>query len=448
MAIKFKQAPGAGQYWYSLAVMILIPAAIVMNTVWFAKGIQRDFDTELRRKANLANEVFGVAVVDILSGTNAASNQLKLQQLVDQTVAKTDEIQDLEIITPEGTGYKVLAASNHDLINHASRDVQLAAAWSEQTPIAALVQPGEGLEKAWRVITPIADKSKQVAVVRMDVSVKAASDLLAATLKTSLIVLVVTVIVVLLLLVNHMRLVEYAVLFRKQKELDQMKNDFISVATHELKSPMTVIKGYLSEVIEGSIGTVDEKAKGALKIAFEQTERLTSLVGDLLDVTRLEQGRMKYELSVVNPVSVITPIVEHYQHRAAAKNLKLVYEPPAEMAMLVADPSRFNEIISNLVDNALKYSIKGTVVVTHQVEGDLVKTMVRDTGIGMSPAARERLFERFYRIKTEQTAKISGTGLGLWIIKQYIEAMGGKIVVESTEGTGSQFTVQLPRSRS
>ena len=112
--------------------------------------------------------------------------------------------------------------------------------------------------------------------------------------------------------------------------------------------------------------------------------------------------------------------------------------------IITADHGRILEIFTNLIDNAIKYSLKGEVTVTHSIEKDIVKTIVKDTGIGLSAKEREKLFSRFYRVQNEKTSAISGTGLGLWIIKQYIEAMKGKIYVDSLEGVGSSFTVEFP----
>jgi signal transduction histidine kinase len=129
---------------------------------------------------------------------------------------------------------------------------------------------------------------------------------------------------------------------------------------------------------------------------------------------------------------------------AESKGLSLRYEFDNMNYFITADRGRIVEIFTNLIDNAIKYSIKGEVVVSHKVEKGVLKTIIRDTGIGMSAKERDKLFTRFYRIQNEKTQSINGTGLGLWIIKQYIEAMGGKIYVDSLENVGTEFTVEFP----
>jgi two-component system phosphate regulon sensor histidine kinase PhoR len=265
---------------------------------------------------------------------------------------------------------------------------------------------------------------------------------MSATLNTSFVVLAIITIVIVLLLLHHFKFVEYAELFRKQKELDQMKDDFISIATHELKAPMTVIKGYLSMALETKLAKDPE---GMVKTAFDQTDRLNRLVTDLLDVSRIEQGRTKYNITQVDLPHTIGPMMGTFEVKARDKDLKLAYKPPESLPRVMADPDRVTEIFTNLIDNAIKYSLRGTVVVAHEVTKTGVVTTVTDTGIGMTPEEQTRLFQRFYRAQNSDTKEIAGTGLGLWIIKQYIERMGGTIQVTSERGKGTTFTVALPK---
>ncbi|HSX01049.1 MAG TPA: HAMP domain-containing sensor histidine kinase, partial [Candidatus Saccharimonas sp.] len=297
--------------------------------------------------------------------------------------------------------------------------------------------------REWLVATPVTGASgSPVAVSVMRVSLQQSDELIGTTLRDAFIILGIVLIVIIALLLHHFRFVQYAELFRKEKELEQMKDDFISVATHELKSPMSVIKGYLSMALDLKM---DDQVREMVKIGYDQTERLNHLVTDLLDVSRLEQGRTKYTITKVNLAEVIRPMVDTlYKAKAAEKQLGLTYEPPADLPAVSADADRVSEIFTNLIDNAIKYSRTGTVTVTHEVTPTAVVTTVTDTGIGMTPDEQGRLFQRFYRARNADTAEISGTGLGLWIIRQYIEHMGGTIVVRSEKGKGSQFMVTLP----
>jgi signal transduction histidine kinase len=414
---------------------------MAVSTIWLTSDTKKDFDQELRRKANLANEVFGVSVAQILSTSSQSAGAAKLATLIDQTRAAAPEIGQLSVSVPQGEGFTTLASSDPASAGQADTTIQTRLAWSKIQPVASLIVAGEG-DRAWLVVTPVTGPSgTPVAVTSMRVSLVNSDQLIASTLRTSFIVLAVLLTVIILLLLHHFRFVQYAELFRKQKELDQMKDDFISVATHELKAPMSIIKGYISMSLEEQ---VSDGVRKMLSTAFAQTDRLGHLVTDLLDVSRLEQGRTRYSIASVDLPGVIQPMLGVFDLKAKDKHLALAYNPPSGLSRVLADPDRLAEIFTNLIDNAIKYSRTGTVTIAHQLAKGSVTTTVTDTGIGMTPDEQSRLFQRFYRAKNADTAEIEGTGLGLWIIKQYAQKMGGDITVRSEKGKGSTFSVTLP----
>ncbi len=430
------------EFGYSIAIIVLIPALLIFNTLLLLNKTKGNFDFELRRKANLANEVFGATASDLLN--NGAGSAAKLQAAIDRLQRDASEVADVSVYVADGSKFKVLASSNSSTVGTAADNLQLQLVWSRNQAIAQEVEDQTAALRFWRVLTPITDsQGVQRGITSMSVSLASADALIASTSRLSLIVLGATVFLVLLLLINHFRFVEYAGLFAKQKELDQLKNDFISVATHELKAPMTVIKGYISLVLEGDSGTADAEAMKTLRVAFEHTERLNRLVTDLLDVSRLEQGRTHYDMKPVDVSETLGQLATDYVERGKAKGVSVEYRQLSTTALVLADADRVSEIFTNLVDNAVKYSEKGAVVISHELVAGNLLTRVQDHGLGMSQADQARLFQRFYRIKTAKTADIPGTGLGLWIIKQYAQKMGGDITVESVEGQGTTFIVRL-----
>jgi signal transduction histidine kinase len=428
---------------YSIFLIILIPALIVAGTLWLTSQVKDNFDQELRRKANLANEVFGVSATSILAANSSAQAAALLQQQIDQARTQAPEIDSLSLVRPAGNGFEVIASSDSTKVGKPDTTIQTQLAWSKNQPVASLVAAGEGNDREWLVATPLATGSSQpVALSVMRVSLASSDALIGSTLRGTFIGLAIMLTVIILLLLNHFRFVQYAELFRAQKELAQMKDDFISIATHELKAPMSVIKGYLSMVLE--IPDLSKDVREMTTIAHDQTDRLGHLINDLLDVSRLEQGRTKYNLKAVKLPDTIGPMLTVFNQKAGSKGLSLKYEPAATLPAVMADADRVSEIFTNLIDNAIKYSRTGTVTITHDVAGSILATTVADTGIGLTAEEISHLFTRFYRAKNADTRDISGTGLGLWIIKQYAQAMGGDITVESEKGKGSQFIVTLP----
>lgn len=436
---KFSLSRQRIEYYYSIAILFIIPVLIVVNTLLLTQTVKKNFDIELRRKADLVNTIIGQAVKE--QGDNSGSTQ----SMIDGIIAQRDEIDSLTVLKPTETpnNYIVVASDDINISGDEVQNAQYTIAATEERSIAALKTNQEG-ERVWSVVTPVYDEEALVALSSVDVSLAAADQLISNMLARSLFVLMAVVTVVVLLLLNHFKFVQYAVLFKKLKEVDQLKNDFLSVATHELKAPMAVIKGSLENVMDGVVGHVDEPAKEALQLALNDTDRLANLVTDLLNVSRIEQGRVTYNLEAVDVSEVVMRVVKQFQPRAQDKGLTIKYQQPEMDYLITVDRGRFLEIMTNLIDNAVKYSTKGTIVVKNSVKDEHIKTSVKDTGIGMTSQEREKLFSRFYRIQNEQTKNIGGTGLGLWIIKQYVEAMDGHIYVDSIEGVGSEFTVEFP----
>lgn len=426
------------EFWYSLAVLLIIPLLIALNTLWLTIGLRSNFDAQLRSKANLANEVAGVGLAGQLNNPPAA------QKTIDGIAGRRDDIRSLVLISASGGQTpEVIAASDKKLVGQAAQDQQIAVVLGTGQAIAREIK--SGAERLQHVVTPLTDNSgKTVGALSSNVSSQAADAAIGSLLVRSLVVMAATIAVVILLLGNHFRFVEYAMLFRKLKELDQLKSDFLSVASHELKAPMTIIKGTIENINDGLLGEVSPKAKQSLGTVYEETDRLNNLVNDLLNVSRIEQGRISYKIEPVDISALTGRLVEQNRGRALKKGLQLTHQLPAQPAMVLADKDRVGEIMTNLIDNAIKYSHQGSIAISYKEADGKLRVSVRDTGIGMNAAEREKLFTRFYRVKNQKTSNISGTGLGLWIIQQYCQAMGGNIYVDSLEGVGSEFTVELP----
>ncbi|HEY6072705.1 MAG TPA: HAMP domain-containing sensor histidine kinase, partial [Anaerolineales bacterium] len=226
------------------------------------------------------------------------------------------------------------------------------------------------------------------------------------------------------------------------------KSEFVSIASHELLTPTSTIQGYLSMILDEGMGKVDPKAREYLERVRVTSKRLTELVQDLLNVSRIESGRIKVNPQPLNLLETLRQVVEELTPQARDKGLALHLEDPSRIESKVitvfADPERVRQVLVNIIGNAVKYTPKGGVTVSIERLPRAVRVNVTDTGVGMSPEERKHLFEKFYRVQNEATRGISGTGLGLYITKNIIELMGGTITVESTAGKGSTFSFTLP----
>ncbi len=229
------------------------------------------------------------------------------------------------------------------------------------------------------------------------------------------------------------------------KELDQLKSEFVSLATHQIRGPITAIKGYASMLLEGDYGAVPEVCKGPVETILQSSSSLAGIVQDFLDVSRIEQGRMKYELTVFDLSKLSEDVARELMPNVEKKGLKLVLQIAPSM-LVRADLGKMRQVIENLIDNAQKYTREGTITVSLQKNGrGNAELSVRDTGVGIKVETIPKLFQKFSRAEDASRANILGTGLGLYVARQLVGAQGGTIRAESAgAGKGSLFVVELP----
>lgn len=230
------------------------------------------------------------------------------------------------------------------------------------------------------------------------------------------------------------------------KVLDRLKREFVAKVSHELRSPLSTIHEQLAVVLSDLVGQVSPADEHLLSRAKEKTQGLISLIGDLLDLSRIESGITSETPQNVQIDELLENIISFLGAKAAAKqqHIKLI-RPPVKLPMIECDPLALESIFGNLITNAINYTSEGGAIdIEIAVENNLLHVHVRDSGFGIAERHLDKIFERFYRVKTEQTRYITGTGLGLPIVKGLVDAMGGKINVQSRPGEGSVFTVALP----
>ena len=228
------------------------------------------------------------------------------------------------------------------------------------------------------------------------------------------------------------------------KQLDQMKSEFVNMVAHELRSPLVSIRQIQSVLAEGLAGPLSEKQEDFVKRGMKKIDALLALINDLLDVARLEAGRLVQKQTVIDLSEMIEDMVLLMQLRAKEQGLVLTHSCE-NMKPVVADPKNIEEVLNNLLTNAINYSPEGgKVTVTARGVGQFVEIKVSDTGVGIAPEELPKIFGKFYRVKHPKTRQVTGTGLGLSIVKGIVEAYRGSIHVESVPNQGTTFTVLLP----
>lgn len=228
----------------------------------------------------------------------------------------------------------------------------------------------------------------------------------------------------------------------KEREAQKVKDEFISIVSHELKTPVTAVNGFLDMFMDGNYGKITKEGKELLDYAREGNSKLLSLVNDLLNVSRIESGKLTYEVKAINLEEQLNFVLKQLQSIAKEKELILSWDKPkGKLPMVLADPDRVTQVLDNLIGNALKFTPRGSVTIKTKKEDNFIKISVRDTGPGIPRDLQKQIFQKFYRAGVKVTG---GTGLGLYISKQIVEKMGGKIGFESEEEKGSEFYFTLP----
>lgn len=236
--------------------------------------------------------------------------------------------------------------------------------------------------------------------------------------------------------VNHLR------------EASHAKDEFIRITNHELRTPLDVIRGNIDMVIKGETGEISARTKEYLADALLGADRLTKLVNDMLDISRVETGRMKFFLENIDFVKFLETIHTEFVPLAKKRNLALSLECPRDLPAVFSDRGRIFQAIDNFLGNSLKFTPGGgTITIGAKTEDSMVVVSVRDTGAGIRQEDQKKLFKRFPQIETPTIEGIKGTGLGLYLTRHIIEKLGGRIWAESAGfGKGATFSFALPRA--
>jgi len=231
----------------------------------------------------------------------------------------------------------------------------------------------------------------------------------------------------------------------KETEVDRMKSEFIATVSHELRTPMTSIKGSLGLVLGGIAGPLPADARDLLSIAQNNTDRLIRLINDILDISRIEAGKMEIRRAPLSMADAVHRAVRELEGFANQRSIHISFDLPDDLPRAVADYDRLQQVLVNLLSNAIKFSeAKSRVTVAADLDDGMIRVRVQDQGPGIPKDHQSQIFEKFHRVDNASTRKTGGTGLGLAICKAIVEEHGGRIWVESEAGKGSTFTFTLP----
>jgi signal transduction histidine kinase len=220
------------------------------------------------------------------------------------------------------------------------------------------------------------------------------------------------------------------------------------MASHQLRTPLTTIKGYLSMVLEGDVGPVTKDERKMIQQAFDSSERMVFLIADLLNVSRLQSGKFVIDNKPTDLAKMVEGEVNQLQETAKNHHLSLTFKKPDNFPILNLDDTKIRQVVMNFMDNAIYYTpARGSIEVKVEATPDIVTYTVTDTGLGVPKAEQHHLFAKFYRAGNARKMRPDGTGLGLFMAKKVITAQGGAIIFKSEEGKGSTFGFSFPRAK-
>ncbi|MCK4539892.1 GHKL domain-containing protein [Candidatus Parcubacteria bacterium] len=231
----------------------------------------------------------------------------------------------------------------------------------------------------------------------------------------------------------------------REKMIDKMKSDFISIAAHQLRTPLSAVKWVIKMVLDGDVGKLNKEQEKILFKGYQSNERIINLVNDMLNVSRIEEGRFGYEFRKEDFEQVLNVVVESLENQISERHIKYVLNKPEKLPKIYFDKDKMNLVLQNLLENAVKYTPEfGKIEVSLEFGNEFLKVKIKDNGVGIPEKDQKKLFSKFFRADNVMRMQTEGSGLGLFIVKNVIRKHGGEITFDSKEGMGTEFVFTIP----
>lgn len=422
------------QIIYTIFLIIVIPLAFILSGREFLQVAKQNQERLEKERIGGMQDVFTE-----LASQNIG-DPLFLQKSIERIKSDSESIDEFKVVVfVEGSRNVIASLDQKDIGTPDEKNEMLYGA-----AIGNIILEFRGPEgRRWVGARVIHDKvtGNPVGISLVGTSMASIDKSAMQNIRSAYYFLFFIVLAISFLLLRQAKIIDYTVLYKKLQEVDQMKDDFVSMAAHELRTPLTVVKGY-ADMLSDSQNLKDEDRENTTRI-MASVDQLNALIGDILDVVRLGQGKMAFKPEVMNVSPIIEKVIETFQYVAHEKGLEISYEKN-DIPNINVDAEKLRQILVNIIGNSIKYTPSGSVKVFAETEHGVLSIRVRDTGIGISAEDQKNLFSKFYRVRSKDTEDIRGTGLGLWIAAQVVNNMGGKITVESIKGKGTDFVISFP----
>lgn len=417
-------------------ILILIPLSFLFAVEQFMKASVAQHERLERARITLLHDILGAQLEQSSFVTDARFiNELS------SIVSRNPDIREIGIALENQNQILVKASSRVDAVGSVIEDATpftLSNA-AQDTMIFERSERGERIMSAYRSFPQ--DDGTTV-YVYSESALSQLSIIFRDQTQRAYIWLCVILGLLILVVIRQVRLIDYAHLYTSVKQANQMKDLFTNMIAHELRAPLTAIRGYASMLRESEKNPALQKNAQNIEDA---ASRLVLLINDLLDVARLQSGKMGFKAERTNVVKTIQTVIETMHGAAQEKSITLLNDVTASEVFAIVDERRLIQALTNLSSNAIKYTKSGKIAISLDERSDRIEIRVKDTGMGMSAEDQKHLFAPFFRVENTETQGVVGTGLGMWITKQLIELMKGSIGVESIKGVGTHIVITLPK---
>lgn len=425
------------QIIFALMLLIVVPFLFLYTGQQFLEAGKANQDKLQRDRVGTLHDT----LLTVLSVTNYDSESLRNE--LNKLVTLNPDITDYTLAKETNEGIKILVSHNVSNEGEIIKDDSLFMSASLRTDSSFIFEYlNSSNNRVWSAYRASRDSLGDFYFIQTELSLASVDASLHNREQDAYFSLIFVYIFLLALAYWHIKLTDYQHLYTQAKQAIETKDLFTNMIAHELRAPLTAIRGY-ADLLSDHLKEPQEKEQAAR--IENSAERLIVIVNDLLDVARIQSGQLALKTADVDIIPVINNVIDELQVVAKEKGSLVSADLGIKSQNALVDTSRLQQVLTNIVSNAIKYTEKGEITV---VVNDLRKTVevrVQDNGMGISSEDQKKLFAPFFRVSGENMSTITGTGLGMWITKQLVELMGGSIGIESIKGVGTHVVISLPK---
>jgi signal transduction histidine kinase len=434
VAAGFQYIKSHPQLVFVFALLIVIPLIFLYSGQQFLDAGRANQDRLQKDKIGVLHDVFASLI--IASNFNESVMQIE----VDRLSRLNYDIVDFRVSVIDGSQILPVAALQRDKIGLFEPNTDLFYAATADLNQSLIFEVNTGAGRVWLAYRAVRHPDGRFYVIHTENTLRAVDNLFTQRERSAMFSLLYIFIAVLGLAYWHVRLTDYRYLYLETKKQSESKDTFINMMAHELRAPLTAIKGYADLLIEKS--TDDAQKQYASRISLSSM-RLIELVNDLLDVARIQSGKLSLTLGHVDVSAVITSVIHELTVTAQEKSIVIISKGIETPHRAMADRARLHQAMTNILSNSIKYTEKGQIEIVLTQKARSLEIRVKDTGMGITAEDQHKMFNPFFRVQRSEVEAITGTGLGMWITKQLITLMHGSVGIESIRGVGTHIVVEL-----